>query len=223
MTRWGIAGTSSPSATGSADPSSDTRSYHHGDLRQALIDAAAHLVHEKGPAGFSLREVARRAGVSHAAPAHHFGSTQGLLTAVATAGFEHLSAAMRTATVDVDDPAERLRRLGRAYVDISAEFPGHVALMFRSDIVDHDDEFFAACGMEAYNELDVTLEMVRKAYNPDLDVQLAGKFVWATIQGLVDLSADFEPLDERREVATHELGALIDGFVTLMLDGFRSR
>lgn len=95
--------------------------------------------------------------------------------------------------------------------------------MFRSDIVDHDDEFFAECGLEAYNELDITLEMVRETYNPDLDVQLAGKFVWASIQGLVDLSADFGPLDERREVASHDLGTLIDGFVTLMLDGFRRR
>lgn len=214
MTRWGIATTPSVSTA---------RSYHHGDLRQALIDAAAQLVHEKGPAGFSLREVARRAGVSHAAPAHHFGSTKGLLTAVATAGFEHLAGAMKEATADVEDPAERLRRLGRAYVDVSSRFPGHVALMFRADIVDHDDEFFAACGLEAYAELDRTLEMVREAYNPDLDVQLAGKFVWASVQGLVDLSADFGPLDEKREVATHDLGALIDGFVTLMLDGLRRR
>lgn len=214
MTRWGIA---------MSPPVANTRTYHHGDLRQALIDSAAQLVHEKGPAGFSLREVARRAGVSHAAPAHHFGSTKGLLTAVATAGFEYLSEAMKDATVDVKDPSERLRRLGRAYVDFSIQYPGHVALMFRSDIVDHDDEFFAACGLEAYAELDTTLEMVREAYNPDLDVQLAGKFVWASVQGLVDLSADFGPLDEKREVATHDLGALIDGFVVLMLDGFRKR
>ena len=65
--------------------------YHHGALRQALIDATEALLAEKGADGFSLREVARRAGVSAAAPAHHFGDASGLLTAVATLGFEGLT------------------------------------------------------------------------------------------------------------------------------------
>ena len=65
--------------------------YHHGDLPAALRAATAQLVSEKGPSGFSLREVARRAGVSHAAPAHHFGDAEGMLTSVAAEGFAKLA------------------------------------------------------------------------------------------------------------------------------------
>ena len=61
--------------------------YHHGNLRRAIIDAALEAITESGPVGWSLRELARRAGVSHAAPAHHFGDKAGLLTAVAAEGF----------------------------------------------------------------------------------------------------------------------------------------
>ncbi|WP_291820351.1 helix-turn-helix domain-containing protein, partial [Bosea sp. (in: a-proteobacteria)] len=71
--------------------------YHHGDLRQAMIDAAEAVLAERGVGGFTLRECARRAGVSAAAPAHHFGNLAGLLTAVATLGFDGLSDAMDAA------------------------------------------------------------------------------------------------------------------------------
>lgn len=223
MPRWSIAAANRTDPALSEDAPGSKARYHHGDLRQALIDSAAGLVQEKGPAGFSLREVARRAGVSHAAPAHHFRSTKGLLTAVASEGFEALTAAMAEAVEGLDDPAERLSALGRAYVGISAEYPGHVAVMFRSDIVDHDDEYFNACGLESYAELEKTIDLLRDVYNPELDTELAGKFVWSTIQGLVSLSADFGPLDEKREVKTRELTQMIDGFVQLMLDGCRAR
>jgi AcrR family transcriptional regulator len=68
--------------------------YHHGDLRAALIDAAKALIAERGVDGFSLRAAARRAGVSAAAPAHHFGDVRGLLTAVATGAFDACTAAL---------------------------------------------------------------------------------------------------------------------------------
>ena len=91
--------------------------YHHGALREALIDATESLLAEKGPESFSLREVARRAGVSPAAPAHHFGDASGLLTVVATLGFEGLAAALREAEARGGrDPRARLREQGAAYV-----------------------------------------------------------------------------------------------------------
>ena len=70
-------------------------SYHHGDLRRSLIDATEALLDERGAEGFSLREVARRAGVSAAAPAHHFGDSAGLLTAVVTEAFDELCRSLR--------------------------------------------------------------------------------------------------------------------------------
>ncbi len=73
------------------------RPYHHGDLRQAVLDAAVAAITEAGPAAVSLRELARRAGVSHAAPAHHFGDKAGLLTALAAEGYDLLADALHTA------------------------------------------------------------------------------------------------------------------------------
>src|SRR5687768_2929710 len=87
------------------------RSYHHGALREALISAAAALIEQKGLEGFSLRETARRAGVSPSAPAHHFGDARGLLTAIATQGFEALAAALEAADSG-GSRAERIRAQG---------------------------------------------------------------------------------------------------------------
>jgi len=78
--------------------------YHHGDLRAALIGATEALLAERGIEGFTLREAARRAGVSAAAPMHHFGSAAGLLTEVATLGFEELTRYLRERERDGDDP-----------------------------------------------------------------------------------------------------------------------
>ncbi|MEE3919669.1 TetR/AcrR family transcriptional regulator [Micromonospora sp. BRA006-A] len=78
-------------------------SYHHGDLRRVLLSTAAEAIAESGPAALSLRELARRAGVSHAAPAHHFGDKAGLLTAFATQGFDLLADALRQAGDDLLD------------------------------------------------------------------------------------------------------------------------
>jgi len=77
--------------------SKDARPYHHGDLPRVLLDTATQAILEVGPAAVSLRDLARRAGVSHAAPAYHFGDKAGLLTAVAVDGFERLAAALREA------------------------------------------------------------------------------------------------------------------------------
>src|SRR5215211_3555766 len=73
------------------------RAYHHGNLRRALLDEAIAVIGEAGPGAVGLRDLARRVGVSHAAPAHHFGDKRGLLTAVATDGFRRLAATLRNA------------------------------------------------------------------------------------------------------------------------------
>ncbi|MFD2024591.1 TetR/AcrR family transcriptional regulator [Promicromonospora aerolata] len=91
--------------------------YHHGDLRRAMTSAAATAVAERGPAGLSLRELARLAGVSHAAPAHHFGDKAGVLTAVAAEGFRLLTAALAEAEDD-------LLASGLAYVRFAVDHPG---------------------------------------------------------------------------------------------------
>jgi AcrR family transcriptional regulator len=114
-----------------------SREYHHGDLRRALVDAAAALAAEKGIAGLSLREAARSAGVSHAAPYHHFKDKAALLAAVAEEGFLRLDAFQRNALESAARrPASRLRALGKAYIDFAIKNPHYFRVMFRKDLVE---------------------------------------------------------------------------------------
>lgn len=111
--------------------------YHHGALRQALLDAAESLLLERGVDAFTLRECARRAGVSHAAPAHHFGDARGLLTAFATLGFERMAQLMQRYWDEAPaDPAQRLVAVGQAYIDFALAHRAHFQLMFGSDRLD---------------------------------------------------------------------------------------
>ncbi len=113
--------------------------YHHGALREALVQATESLLAERGAEGFSLREAARRAGVSPAAPAYHFGDAAGLLTAVASSGFEALTQALESGDArGGDDPLAALRGQGLAYVQFALSHPGRFRLMFRQGKL-HDD------------------------------------------------------------------------------------
>jgi AcrR family transcriptional regulator len=119
----------------SRPPQAERDTYHHGALRQALIDATDALLAERGLQGFSLREVARRSGVSPAAPAHHFGDAQGLLDAVATRAFEGLTAALEAGNArGGDDPVARLREQGVEYVAFARKHPGRFGLMFLTGV-----------------------------------------------------------------------------------------
>src|SRR5262245_11388966 len=104
--------------------------YHHGNLREALLESAIRLIAEVGPAGFTLRELARRAGVSHNAPYRHFRDRDALMAAVATQGFRELTKAMlRAADANAGD-LDRLRRAGLAYIAFALRRPEHFAVMF---------------------------------------------------------------------------------------------
>jgi AcrR family transcriptional regulator len=104
--------------------------YHHGNLRQTLLDAAVALIGEVGPRAFTLREVARRAGVSHNAPYRHFASKDELLVAVASEGFDRLTRTMEEHLVGGQSPAERLALAGCGYVDFALRWPNHFLVMF---------------------------------------------------------------------------------------------
>lgn len=134
-------------------PAPEPAPYHHGDLRAALIAATEALLVERGPDGFSLREVARRAGVSPAAPAHHFGDAAGLLTAVATLGFEGLTAALREGVAQGgDDALAALRGQGLGYVRYALQHPGRFRLMFRDGVL-HPDPALKQHADAAFDEL----------------------------------------------------------------------
>lgn len=130
------------------------KKYHHGDLRAALLTAAGDLLAERGPDGFSLRDCARRAGVSHAAPAYHFGDLRGLLTAVATEGFTHLAASLRAARLRHPSSAdEAMLATGIAYVEQAVRAPGPFRVMFRPTLLDGTNPHLQSAGNAAWAEL----------------------------------------------------------------------
>jgi AcrR family transcriptional regulator len=113
----------------------DARPYHHGDLPRVLLEAAVQAIAEVGPAALSLRDLARRAGVSHAAPAHHFGDKAGLLTAVAADGFRRLAATLG----ETYRATGSFLEVGVAYVRFAVTHRAHFEVMFRPELYRTDD------------------------------------------------------------------------------------
>ncbi|RJO78346.1 TetR/AcrR family transcriptional regulator [Nocardia panacis] len=151
------------------------RPYHHGDLRQALLAAAVEAIDENGPAGVSLRDLARRAGVSHAAPVHHFGNKAGLLTALAAEGFELLAADLAAVR------AGGIVELGVTYVRFATKHRAHFEVMFRPDLYDADNPDLAQAGSRAYSAL---AEGIGDGDAADPSAMLAA---WSLVHGFATL------------------------------------
>jgi AcrR family transcriptional regulator len=158
--------------------------YHHGDLRRALLEATAAEIAEVGPSAISLRSIARRAGVSHAAPAHHFGDRAGLLSAVATEGFRRMNEAMVAAAADRADP---LLAIGRAYVDFARANPGEFAVMFRPELLDPDDPELAATAASAHQRLIDAIAATPGAVCEGEDPAVTAARLWSLVHGLATL------------------------------------
>lgn len=156
------------------------------DLRRALLDASLVLIEAEGLEKLSMREVARRAGVSHQAPYHHFTDKEAILAALVAEGFEKLRQASLASIEEVADPAARLTALGRTYVDYALSHPAHFKLMFRSELVpEHKHEEVKACAEGAFSVLvQVAGEVARKRKLPEHLVALAG---WSLVHGLSTL------------------------------------
>jgi len=144
------------------------KKYHHGDLREALLAASEDVLRERGLQGFTLRECARRAGVSHAAPKHHFGDVRGVLTAIAARGFRRLTrrlrARMRAAGADLD---AQFLATSEAYVGFAEAYPEHFRIMFRSDLVDMKSAPLIDAALETFTEL--TNVIRRQRGEPEVD------------------------------------------------------
>lgn len=139
--------------------------YHHGDLPAALLSAVASAVADCGVSGVSLRDVARRAGVSHSAPAHHFGNKAGLLTAFATLGYQLLAESVIEEVVESGAAGEtgELAAIGRGYVRFALAHPAHFEVMFRLDALDRDSAAFTQASEAAYALLTATIERCQAA------------------------------------------------------------
>ena len=173
--------------------------YHHGDLRRELLASAAAAIDESGAAALSMRDLARRAGVSHAAPAHHFGDKAGLLTALAEQGYELLADALTAA----DDFLEA----GVAYVRFAAAHRAHFAVMFRPDLYHADDPGLVAARSRARDALRSGAGTL--PVDPDA-VREAGLAAWSMAHGFATLwlsgalpDAGDDPGDAARAVLAH--------------------
>lgn len=167
------------------------RPYHHGDLRAALLIAAEAELIEKGVERFTLRGVARRAGVSHAAPAHHFRDTDAMLTALAARGFERFLASLRAQVNETWTPRERLAISGVGYILFALENPALFRLMFGSERPQSDDANLVRSAMAAFDDLVSRVGAIRgddpmQSQEGKIDVASA----WANVHGLATLLID---------------------------------
>jgi AcrR family transcriptional regulator len=177
---------------GVAKGSATRRAGARGDLAGDLVQAAAALITERGPHGFSLREVARRARVSEAAPYWHFRSKQALLAAVATQGFHELGATMAEVRSRVKDPRRRLQELGVAYVRFALSHPSHLRIMFGAEVGDKTAHpTLEAAAAHAFGLLVTSIAEAQRAGqvrtgNPE-DLAVSA---WALVHGLSALLID---------------------------------
>ncbi|MDM8166141.1 TetR/AcrR family transcriptional regulator [Roseovarius sp.] len=165
-------------------------SYHHGDLRAALIAAGEEVLADTGVEGFSLRQVARKVGVSHSAPAHHFGDAGGLLRAMAADGFRRFLAAMRRRQAEAgDDPREMFLGSGLGYVEFAEGAPALFRLMFGSDrIKDVPDAAFEEAAQAAFQHLVDDVARLRGISPYEDETAMADVMAaWSMVHGFADL------------------------------------
>ena len=181
-----------------------SRPYHHGDLYESLVAAGTDLLVQQGLEGFTLRECARRAGVSHAAPKNHFASVEDLLCEIAARGFERFVTALDQAADGgaAQDADSRLVAMARAYVDFARANPHLYGLMFRRTGGQLRSEHLGGAMMAAWTQLETAVQAVIGASRADARTRAAQ--VWALVHGLSSLVIDGKlpsPVDAETVIA----------------------
>jgi len=167
--------------------------YHHGDLRSALLEAALDVISEIGPQGLSIREVARRAGVSHAAPYRHFTDKNELILAVVVQGFDLMQRMMQEEQAKAgDDAIGQFAASGLGYINFALQHPAYYRVMFSGDLLSTTgDMSLRHTGEEAMQEM---VNGVRRCQDEGIvregDPVLQALTIWSTIHGYVSLIND---------------------------------
>jgi AcrR family transcriptional regulator len=152
------------------------RPYHHGDLRPALLEAAVQVIEEVGPSAMSLRQVARRAGVTHPAATYHFGDKAGLLTSVAAEGYRLLGASLRAAY----EATGSFLEVGVAYVRFAVTNRAHFEVMYRPELYNHNDRDLLEARAAAAS-------LLYGSEQPDIEQLNEGVAAWAIVHGIATL------------------------------------
>ena len=180
-------------------------SYHHGNLRQELLDTAVQVIADRGVAAVTLRGLAAASSVSHAAPAHHFGDKAGLLTALATEGFERLGETLAAAGGD-------FLEAGLAYVRFAVDHPAHFEVMFQPTLYHADDVALVAARARASELLGASSRGAapsEASAGRRRDVALAG---WCLMHGFASLvrtgaiTPDGDPMATARRLGQAAFG-----------------
>ncbi len=175
------------------EPGSRPSSYHHGALRESLLAAAETLLEQGGIPALTLRAVARAAGVSHAAPAHHFGDLTGLLSELAAVGFTRLGAAFDAAMEAAgSEPAARLTAMGKAYVGFARAYPSLFMLMFRSERLDETRPALRDATAAAAQALRAAIARARLSEDEGAPLQAVARAtaLWSLVHGFSVLLID---------------------------------
>lgn len=172
------------------------RGYHHGNLRQALVDAALSLIEEKGPTGFTLTEAAKQAGVTPAAVYRHFTGREDLIAEAARQGFEIFADLMEYAFAKGQPSAlASFESVGRAYLAFARRYPGHYISMFESGIsLNHSPELAQVSG-RAMAVLERAAAELSKHIPPEKrpPSRMVAEHIWAMSHGVVELFARGAP------------------------------
>ena len=172
------------------------RGYHHGNLKQALVDAALDLIREKGPTGFTLSEAAKRAGVTPAAVYRHFEGRDDLIAEAARQGYEIFADLMQYA-YDKGQPSSlaAFEATGRAYLAFARKHPGHYIAMFESGISVNRTPELAAVAQRARSVLEKAASELSERIPPDKrpPASMFSAHIWAMSHGVVELFARNSP------------------------------
>jgi AcrR family transcriptional regulator len=173
--------------------------YHHGHLEETLLKTAIQLIGEVGPAGFTLREVSRRAGVSHNAPYRHFADRDELLAAVAAQGFRELTRTMRDAAHEQAESLDQLKGAGLAYIEFALRRPEHFAVMFDAPVAKRTSSDQAEAAEEAFGTLLGFVKACQdKRQLPSGDTLQFALLAWTMVHGIAKLAtAKRLPYDSR--------------------------
>jgi AcrR family transcriptional regulator len=176
--------------TRDSGPGPSRRGYHHGNLREALIQAAQDLIGAKGPAGFTIAEAARLAGVSPAAPYRHFRDAESLLAEVATRGFDRFRDRLAAAlAASPTDPARAAEAVGRAYLGFAREEPALYAAMFEARVAREPYPDLQAASDRAFAVLRALAERLTSATRtqPRPPALMIALHLWSLAHGIASL------------------------------------
>jgi AcrR family transcriptional regulator len=185
------------------------RGYHHGNLKEALLQAALGLIAEKGAAGFTFADAARMAGVSPAAPYRHFRDRDELLSSIAQRGFEQFDAALTDAWDDGrPDTVTAFERVGRAYLNFARENPAYYSAMFESSIPLDSNPTLLAASERAFGVIRAAAERLAALAPPGVPrppALMMALHIWAMSHGVASLFARADGARRRLPMTADEL------------------